>query len=551
MTRPDPSWPLLGYGGRSSRQIDKGIARLSEAVDDALDHHLAVIGALLAGLPPERPPIPTPEDRGVPASAKKQSRLYRAAGKQTKLPPAADIENGSLMSLLNNIYLYPVKGLSGQRSSTSSCARSSLPHDRRSRWRALASDRSRQSEMGQEGPVRDADARGGVGEACRRTSIVETLQFEIRSGNRHHAFGQSQRERRNPPSKNIFTSCSHAAGPPRLMRSKDGHFMDKPDNVISLINLATLRASRSNGAPRSIRCASAPISTSKRASPGKSSIGWEGNPTRRASSSASTARTAAAVRPTSIRCPVCATWTSRVRCARISATKTSASIWPSRRAAIAVSDPLIRARLHQRLRPPLVPKMNASARPTLHLPRLLLHLFRGSWASARGHCTGYNLPATAGKLALPGLWHRQEQASAVCKLIFKQLERSFALKLLSDVQKWHVSGLTASSKVRFAGMIRKLRARRIGKASACRAGKKPCLDQGCRLRGHQRTLDRSTETSASLIGRLGSSTFRLSTIAVSMSLTGSRFSSESAPRPFHHGIRGRGGTIFWTTLPSV
>ena len=41
-----------------------------------------------------------------------------------------------------------------------------------------------------------------------------------------------------------------------------------------------------------------------------------------------------------------------------------------------------------------------------------------------------------------------------------------------------------------------------------------------------------------LIGRSGSSTFRLSTAAVSMSLTGSRFSSESAPRPFHYGIRG-------------
>src|SRR6185312_5412912 len=35
--------------------------------------------------------------------------------------------------------------------------------------------------------------------------------------------------------------------------------------------------------------------------------------------------------------------------------------------------------------------------------------------------------------------------------------------------------------------------------------------------------------SASLIGRLGSSTFRLSTTTVSMSLTGSCFSSESAP----------------------
>ena len=46
-------------------------------------------------------------------------------------------------------------------------------------------------------------------------------------------------------------------------------------------------------------------------------------------------------------------------------------------------------------------------------------------------------------------------------------------------------------------------------------------------------------STASLIGRLRSSTFRLSTAAVSMSLAGSRFSSESAPRPFQYGIRGR------------
>ena len=50
-------------------------------------------------------------------------------------------------------------------------------------------------------------------------------------------------------------------------------------------------------------------------------------------------------------------------------------------------------------------------------------------------------------------------------------------------------------------------------------------------------------TSASLIGRSGSSTFRLSTAAVSMSLAGSRFSSDSAPGPFHNGFRRRGGTI--------
>jgi hypothetical protein len=56
--------------------------------------------------------------------------------------------------------------------------------------------------------------------------------------------------------------------------------------------------------------------------------------------------------------------------------------------------------------------------------------------------------------------------------------------------------------------------------------------------------------SASLIGRLGSSTFRPSAAAVSMSLTGSCFSSESALGPFHHGIRGRGGAIFWSALPA-
>jgi hypothetical protein len=62
---------------------------------------------------------------------------------------------------------------------------------------------------------------------------------------------------------------------------------------------------------------------------------------------------------------------------------------------------------------------------------------------------------------------------------------------------------------------------------------------------------RDRSMSASLIGRLGSSAFRLSTTAMSMSLAGSCFSSESAPGPFHHGIRRRGGTIFWSALPSI
>ena len=67
--------------------------------------------------------------------------------------------------------------------------------------------------------------------------------------------------------------------------------------------------------------------------------------------------------------------------------------------------------------------------------------------------------------------------------------------------------------------------------------------------GPLRTCHPRRPMSASLIGRLGSSAFRPSTKLVSMSLTGSCFSSESAPRPFHHGIRRRGGTILAAVLP--
>src|SRR5664280_2073667 len=54
-----------------------------------------------------------------------------------------------------------------------------------------------------------------------------------------------------------------------------------------------------------------------------------------------------------------------------------------------------------------------------------------------------------------------------------------------------------------------------------------------RLKPASKPLPQCTANVASLIGRLGSSTFRLSTTAVLMSLTGSRFSSESAPGPLY------------------
>ena len=54
--------------------------------------------------------------------------------------------------------------------------------------------------------------------------------------------------------------------------------------------------------------------------------------------------------------------------------------------------------------------------------------------------------------------------------------------------------------------------------------------------------------SASLIGRLGVKRFQAVQRAVSISLAGSRFSSDSALRPFQHEVRRRGGTGLWVDL---
>src|ERR1019366_485939 len=98
--------------------------------------------------------------------------------------------------------------------------------------------------------------------------------------------------------------------------------------------------------------------------------------------------------------------------------------------------------------------------------------------------------------------------------------------------------------------VRQIYRERVVGMSAC--GPKPtCLSRGAiSAFGTSRHFAAPQNSVASLIGRLGSKAFRLSTSAVSMSLTGSRFSSESAPRPFRHGSRRRGGTIYWAALPS-
>jgi GntR family transcriptional regulator/MocR family aminotransferase len=77
-----------------------------------------------------------------------------------------------------------------------------------------------------------------------KTSLdVETLRLSILDGNAERLSADlGDPEQRAAVEDFILSLVPSLKAPPRLVKAAEGHFMDKPDNVISLINLATLRS---------------------------------------------------------------------------------------------------------------------------------------------------------------------------------------------------------------------------------------------------------------------------------------------------------------------
>ena len=75
------------------------------------------------------------------------------------------------------------------------------------------------------------------------TLDVETLRLTIAQDDRQLIVADLSDEAARAKVEEIFWQLVPALrSAPTLVRSPDGHFMDKPDNVISLINLATVRS---------------------------------------------------------------------------------------------------------------------------------------------------------------------------------------------------------------------------------------------------------------------------------------------------------------------
>jgi len=238
---------MLGYAGLTPKQIEQGIARLSDAVDDALDGHRIEFGDLLAW----RPSVSRASPRPVARRAAKPAPWFRQkpalpAPAPRRADSRATIAEGASapMPVVTGLYRYPVKGLSPQPVETVPVqAGKPFPFDR---IFALARPGTRMNA------AEPKWAKKGLfvmlmldeGLASVRTHLDEaTLELTVLDGDRPVlAAGLADADGRARVEAFFHRLVPSLATPPTLVRARDGHFMDKPDNVVSLINIATVRS---------------------------------------------------------------------------------------------------------------------------------------------------------------------------------------------------------------------------------------------------------------------------------------------------------------------
>jgi len=234
---------ILGYAALSPKQIEKGIARLSDAIDDAIDDPATDMAAFFSDQPARPPVAPlsrqqlAPRYRQQPALRSRSAPRASSAGNFTR-------QGSAPMPVLKSIYRYPIKGLSAQPLTRVDIqAKKPFPLDRIfALVRPGAPFDVGQPRWGKKGlfvmlMLEEALAR------VRTTLDVETLQLTIAQDNRQLLVADLNDEGERARVEQFFWQMLPAfRSPPTLVRSPDGHFMDKPDNVISLINLATVRS---------------------------------------------------------------------------------------------------------------------------------------------------------------------------------------------------------------------------------------------------------------------------------------------------------------------
>lgn len=234
---------LLGYAALSRKQIEKGIARLSDAIDDAIDDPDTDMTAYFSQQSAAAAVLPPSSSRTLAPRLRQQPALRRA--QPPRALSARIIARGNApMPVLKNIYRYPIKGLSPQPLARVELeARQPVPHDRTfALVRPGAPFDTSDPRWGKKGlfvmlMLEEALAR------VRTTLDVETMKLTIGQDNQQLLTADLNDAAARARVEEFFWQLVPALrGAPTLVRAQNGHFMDKPDNVISLINLATVRS---------------------------------------------------------------------------------------------------------------------------------------------------------------------------------------------------------------------------------------------------------------------------------------------------------------------
>jgi GntR family transcriptional regulator/MocR family aminotransferase len=234
---------VLGYASLTPRQIADGIARLSDAVDDRLDRHHDFLHELLVHEPSRA--APAPQARHPAPSIGRRLALRPIERRRPLFARNATGGDQASMAVVSGIYRYPVKGLSAQplRGIQLEAGRP-FPFDR---IFALARGNAKIDPADPQWAKKGLFVMLMLEEALARVRTrldIETMRLTIAdadgavllSADLETAGGRAEVE-------DFFaTLVPTLHAPPVLVRSRGGHFMDKPDNVISLINLATVRS---------------------------------------------------------------------------------------------------------------------------------------------------------------------------------------------------------------------------------------------------------------------------------------------------------------------
>lgn len=248
---------VLGFAGHPPARIEEGIARLSDCVDDTLDDHPAFVGELLLEAPP---PHREPPERFVRRPGRLAPPHLQQPALRTVVPSRSDSRTRSLtdspttMRIVRGIYRYPIKGFSPQPmrgieleagkpfpfDRVFALARPGVPIDPEApKWakKGLFVMLMLDQHLAQVQTHLDPETleltvlRKSVapGDDAPRTERVLSVNLGTRGG-------------RETLQAFVRTLVPTLTGTPSLVHAPHGHFMDKPDNVLSCINLATVRS---------------------------------------------------------------------------------------------------------------------------------------------------------------------------------------------------------------------------------------------------------------------------------------------------------------------